>query len=85
MRILGYEFRRVKKAMIPPSGNWTTIFDWNTGTWQQDSSIDLDTVLTFGALFGCIRLISSDIGKLRIKLMQRTPSGVFTETESPAF
>jgi HK97 family phage portal protein len=36
-------------------------------------------------LFGCIRLISSDIGKLRIKLMQQNPSGVYTETTSPAF
>lgn len=85
MRLFGFEFRRVQKRLQPPSGNWTTIFDWNTGTWQQDSSIDLDTVLTFGALFACIRLIASDVGKLRIKLMQRTESGIFTETTSPAF
>ena len=90
MRLFGLEIRRAKrapvqKALTPPTGGWTTIFDYNTGTWQQDSSINLDTVLTFGAVFACIRLISGDIGKLRIKLMQKLPSGIWSETQNAAY
>lgn len=94
MRVFGFEFRRARhaqgytfqvrrapktKAIIPPDRGWTNIFDWNTGRWQQDSAIELDTVLTFAAVFSCIRLISSDIGKLKIKLMEKQPSGVWQE------
>lgn len=88
MKIFGFDISRskaVQKGFTPPERGWTTIFDYNTGTWQQDSSIDLDTVLTFGAVFACIRLISSDIGKLKIKLMQRQASGIWKETENPAY
>ena len=36
-------------------------------------------------LFACIRLIASDIGKLRIKLMARQAGGIWTETENPTY
>ena len=86
MKLFGFDItRHQKRIMTPPTGNWSTIFDYNTGAWQQDSSITLDTVLTFGAVFACIRLIASDIGKMRLRLMGRETGGIFQETESPAF
>ena len=85
------EFSRIDKAskqkalLSPPSsGRWISIDEPFTGAWQQDASIELDTVLTFSAVFACIRLISSDIGKLGLKLM-RLNAGILEEHESPAF
>jgi HK97 family phage portal protein len=86
MKLLGWEIKRATKSLSPPSsGRWVSIHDPYTGAWQQDQSIELDTVLTFSAVFACIRLITSDIGKMRIKLMERSPSGVWKEVDSNAF
>lgn len=73
-----------RKALTPPNGRWTQIYDFNTGYWQQHEAITLDSVLTFSTVFACIRLIASDIGKMRIKLMQKDGM-IWTETESPSF
>jgi len=73
------------KGLMPPEAGWTTIFDYNTGAWQQDSSIDLDTVLNYGPVFACIRLIASDIGKLRMRLMSMSDAGVWRETNSAIY
>lgn len=82
-------FDRIKRAivrkLVPVSGRWQTIFDFRPGAWQQDSSIELDSVLTFSAVFACIRLITSDIGKLNLRLMRREESGIWTEFESSSF
>jgi HK97 family phage portal protein len=85
MNLFGWEFKRVDKALSPPSsGRWTTIHDPYTGAWQQDSSLELETVLTFSAVFACVRLITSDIGKMRIKLVERK-DGIWQEIDSPSF
>ena len=85
---LPFGFELVKssvKTLSPPdSGRWVNIQDPFPGAWQQNESIDLDSVLTFSAVFACVRLITSDIGKMRIKLMERT-GDIWRETESPSF
>lgn len=85
----GLELRRapVQKYMQPPnSGRWARIFDTFAGQWQQDVSIDADEVLTNSAVFACIRLISADIGKLRICLVQWDATAkIWEELESAAF
>lgn len=87
MRLLGLEITRAKKkALQPPSGGrWFSIYDQYTGAWQQDASVDVQTVLTFSAVFACIRLISADIGKMPLRLMERIPSGIWAEVENAAF
>lgn len=90
MNLLGLQITRRKKPTVQkllqsPSGAWTRIFDAYPGYWQQDTSVELNSVLTFGAVFACLRLISSDIGKLRIKLVERRPSGIWKETQNPAY
>jgi HK97 family phage portal protein len=85
MKLLGLEIRRAKTLSPPYSGRWTTIDDPYTGAWQQDESIELESVLTFSAVFACLRLITSDIGKLRCRLMRLQASGVWKEADSPAF
>lgn len=80
----GFELTRQKSLSPPDSGRWVSIDDPFTGAWQQDSSIELDSVLTFSAVFACVRLITTDIGKMRMKLMERT-GNIWMETDSPSF
>jgi HK97 family phage portal protein len=81
----GYELNLRRKSLSPPdSGRWVTIQDPYPGAWQQDNSIELNSVLGFSAVFACVRLITSDIGKMRILLMERT-GNIWRETESAAF
>jgi HK97 family phage portal protein len=84
MKLFGFELKRVTKALSPTSGRWQQIFDYNTGYWQQDTAIELDSVLTNSTVFACIRLIATDIGKMRIKLVQQD-SGIWREFDSPSF
>jgi len=85
----GFEVSRRKaappSAPQPVSGRWTRIWDNYAGQWQQDVEVQLDSVLTFSAVFACIRLISSDIGKLRIKLVSENANGIWDEISVPAF
>lgn len=75
----------IVKALMPPnSGRWFSIHDSFTGAWQQDTDIELDSVITFSSVFSCVRLISSDIGKLGLRLVKLN-SGIWEEFASPAF
>lgn len=77
-----------KSFLMPPneSGSWTRILDTFPGAWQQNQEpVDRDTILSFHAVFACVTLIASDIAKLRFKLLKRADSGIWRETESPAF
>jgi HK97 family phage portal protein len=67
-------------------GGWFPIVReaW-AGAWQSNVEIEITDVLTHVTVYACISLIASDIGKLRIKLVQRDREGIWTETESPAF
>ena len=85
MQLFGWEIKRLTKSLSPPdSGRWFTINDPTPGAWQQDEAIELRTVLTFSAVFACVRLITSDIGKMRLSVMERQ-SGIMLERENSAF
>lgn len=95
-RARSYVARRISpsvKAHAPTShtiadnrGGW---FPWIrepfSGAWQRDKEWTTDTVLAHHAVFACVTLIASDIGKLRPKLVQHGNGGIWTETTSPAF
>jgi HK97 family phage portal protein len=86
MKLLGFEIKRVNKTLSQPtSGHWFTIHDPYTGAWQQNAEIELDSVLTFSAVFACVRLISTDIGKLGVKLMELQDSGIRLPSNSASF
>jgi HK97 family phage portal protein len=59
------------------------------GAWQRNVVIDNDrNLLAFSAVYACITLIANDIGKLRLKLMERDDDGgVWEEVDAsvPAF
>lgn len=54
------------------------------GAWQRNIIASTESVLSFAAVYACVTLIASDIGKLRIKLVERDDNGIWTETENAA-
>lgn len=93
MRLFGLEITRARsggeKALVPVSGGdrgwWPLIRESYTGAWQHGVVVDHTTVLSNHADFACRTLISSDIGKLGIKLVARGSGGIWSETRNPAY
>ena len=72
-------------APVDNRGGWYPLIrEPFTGAWQQNVEIKLDSVLSNHADFACRTLIASDIGKLRIKLVERKQD-IWSETTNPAF
>jgi HK97 family phage portal protein len=95
LRFFGYDVTVEKK--LPPGSQlvggggrfnslWGVISEPFSGAWQGNMEIATEeNRLRFGAVFACIRLISSDISKLRIKLVQQR-AGIWEEiTENSPF
>lgn len=56
------------------------------GQWQRDMvPRGPDSILLFPYVFAALSLISGDIGKLPLKLMQKTSDGLWAEAENPAY
>lgn len=87
MRIFGMQIGRTKSLQPVDSrgGFWSRIIEPFSGAWQQGDTWSVDTVLAHHAVYACITLIASDIGKLKIKLMQIGSDGIATETTSASF
>lgn len=83
MRLFGFEITRVKaaRALSPVRSVWTTIYESFAGAWQRNVEVNQQAVLAYFAVYSCITLISADIGKLRLRLVERTRSGVWEEVE----
>lgn len=89
MRIFGFEITRVKANPIPmqdafrpvwwPVGS--TINESYPGAWQHNQSLSFEDTLSYWAVFRCIAIIAGDIAKLRLKLVQKTPKGIWQEVD----
>lgn len=66
-------------------GWWPVIRESSAGAWQQNVNINVYTTSTNPTVFACVTLISSDIGKMGLRLVQKNANGIWTETENPAF
>ena len=74
------------RPLSPSTGGWWPIIRESfTGAWQNNVEIRAQDVLTYSAVYACVSLISGDIAKLCLRLMQESDDGIWTETESPAF
>jgi HK97 family phage portal protein len=68
------------------SGGWIPVVrEPFTGAWQRNYEALGGSVLNYAPVFACVRLISTDIAKMRCRLVERQPSGIWQELESPAF
>src|SRR4051812_47859051 len=55
------------------------------GAWQRNMEITKESVLAFSAVYSSVTLISSDIAKIGIRLVEQDNDGVWTEVNVPAF
>ncbi len=92
MRLFGLNISRAtatdEKALSPIGqgrGGWYRIFEPFAGAWQQNVEVRYDSVLSNHADFACRTLIASDISKLRIKLVQKDETGIWSEVANPAY
>jgi len=68
------------------SRGWFTIADFRSGAWQADETpINTDRVLANWAVYACLSLISADLGKMRLKLVELGDDGIWREVRSAAF
>lgn len=88
MRLLGlpvpFTGERSKTLSPVREGGWFRIFEPFSGAWQRGVKVEHDTVLTYHAVYSCMTLIASDIAKLRLKLVQQSEDGIWTEIRRPA-
>jgi HK97 family phage portal protein len=90
MRIFGWDLtarRATPGAPVRGTGGWWPVVrESYTGAWQQNAAeITVPSALGYPAVFACITLIASDIGKLRLRLVEQDDEGIWREVESPAF
>jgi HK97 family phage portal protein len=78
MRLFGLELSIGRKSAGDVShwveeagGWWPVIREGYAGAWQQNITIRRETLYAYTPLFACIQRITTDIGKMPIRLMQK--------------
>ncbi len=85
--VAGAGLRATPARATPPGGGggwWPVIRESFPGAWQQNVTVSAETVLAHAAVYACITLIASDIGKLRIRLVEQDADGIWHEQENTA-
>lgn len=79
-------FRKKEKAamqQVSGRGGWQSLFSTVrepfAGAWQRGIEINQTTALSYYAVFSCISLISRDIAKMPLLMMQRDSNGIWKE------
>jgi HK97 family phage portal protein len=92
VNLFGFSITRggTPSTQSPPTtgvggGWWPVVRESFAGAWQQNVDVTLDSVLAYFAVYACISLIASDIGKLTLRLVAKDADGIWNETDSPAF
>lgn len=93
MKVFGWEFTRVRRKNTTYSfqtlersrGWWPLVQEGFMGAWQRNMVTRTEDILTYHAVYACIRLISTDIAKLRIKFIEQAREGIWIETTNSAY
>ncbi|WP_435656147.1 phage portal protein [Brucella pituitosa] len=67
-----------------PRRGWFTVFESFAGAWQRNVEVKPELALAYHAVFSCVTLISSDIAKLRARIVEETPDGIWVEKKRHA-
>lgn len=82
----GLTERRVGPVSRARSGGWVNVIrEPFIGAFQQDVEVRTADVLAFPTVYRCINLISSDVAKLRVRLVQQDADGIWSEVKNPAY
>jgi HK97 family phage portal protein len=78
--------KRIVKRFLSSISSWRTLIleRWG-GAWQSNIVVDELSTLKFFAVYSCVTLISQDVGKLRLRLMEKTDDGIWQEVDVAAF
>lgn len=86
MKILGFEITKAQPMPVPSTGRgWFPIWEANGGNWQRNIVVDQQAVTANHAVFSCMTLISSDVAKLRVKLVAQDDNRVWSEVTNAAY
>lgn len=90
MKIFGFEFNLFGKTPVGAttlpasmtSGGWFNIISEPfTGAWQRNQELRQQSILAFHAVYACLKLISSDISKCRLRLVEQDRNGIWREVD----
>jgi HK97 family phage portal protein len=93
MRIFGLDITRRRApaattsvSPVASSGGWLPVIrEPFPGAWQGNQDLTAPTALSYFAVYACVTLIATDIGKLRLRLVRQDDAGIWTETTNPAY
>lgn len=93
MRIFGFDLTLRKadspseeKSLSPVNGGWHRIIhEPFTGAWQRNMEEKRCDLTSYPTLYACISRITEDIAKCPFVLKTKTESGIWVETENPAY
>lgn len=93
MRLFGLEITRAKAAVptdlqsVYDRGRWwsSLVREPFTGAWQRNKEERRESIAAHNAVYSCITLIASDVGKLPVCLKQQDANDIWTEVASPSF
>lgn len=69
----------------PRERGWFRVSEPFAGAWQRNMEVRPETAVSNPTEFACRTLIASDIAKLRVKLVEDSGDGIWTETSNPAY
>lgn len=75
------------KALAPVDGSrgwWPIVREFTTGAWQTNLEVRLEDSLGYWVQFRCISMISSDVAKCRIKLVEQDHNDIWNEIDNAA-
>jgi len=91
MRMFGFEIRRAARTKaavlnsVDTSGAWWPVVGESfSGAWQKNIEADIDLAYAYYVVWACTTLIAGDVGKLGLRLMQRS-GPVWKEIDNPAY
>ena len=82
---------RAPASLSPPAGTmgggwFNVVREPFTGAWQQNyPPISTPSALSYFAVYGCVTLIGTDVGKLGLDLVAETEDGIWEKTSNPAY
>lgn len=86
MRIFGFNITRKSLNQVPLfQGGWRIISEPFTGAWQRNMHAEQSDLLCYPTVYACVHRIAVDIGKCPFTLKSRSPAGIWSEVDSPAY
>ncbi len=60
-------------------GWWPIVREGFAGAWQENITLRRETLIAFTPVYACMTRIAQDIGKMPIRLMEKTPNKIWVE------